>query len=296
MFMTDLRQDAAEALRRGDVASAISLLQRLIDAPNTDIERGELLSELATAQIRGNALDDALANLNTALDIATRMRSGPLQTRCLFGLGELYARQKDHRMAMRYYQQAMPLTRTNNDRNGTMRALAAIGDTYANMNKPAQAIEYHYQALQLAISAAHTDGQKRALSSLGNLYSLLERWDRAQDFYQQALDLATRTADLQGESVCLGNMAMLYAATNRPTIALDYLMKAVTLARRVGDVVGEANRLGSIGMVYTTIRDYPNAIRHFEDAYALFTELDMSAPAAAMQNRILALRAQYSEE
>ncbi len=291
--MTDLRQDVADALRRGDVTTAVALLQRLLDAPNTDPERGELLSELAVAQTRAALFESAESNFTAALEISQRLRSVALQTRCLFGLGELYSRQKDYRQAMRYYQQVMPLTRQNNDRNGTMRALAAIGDTYANMNKPAQAIEYHYQALQLAISAAHTDGQKRALSNLGNLYSLLERWDRAYDYYQQALDLAARTSDLQGESVCLGNMAMLYAATQRPTLALDYLQRAIGIARRIDDWAGVANRLGGMGMVYVSINDYANAIRHFEDAYAQFVALDMAQAAAAMRQRINALRAHY---
>ena len=102
---------------------------------------------------------------------------------------------------MKFYGQALPLTKKIGHPVGEATTLHNMGMVYWKIGQPREALKSYNQALSLSRKINDRVGQAVALNSIGVIYGELGQPREALKFYQQALPL--RVDDLGGKAVTL---------------------------------------------------------------------------------------------
>jgi tetratricopeptide (TPR) repeat protein len=113
------------------------------------------------------------------------------------------------------------------------------------------------------------------ITSLGSLCCSLGEYQRAIDFQQQALEIKRQIGDRNGEAASLGNLGNAYKSLGEYHRAIDFQQKSLEITRQIGDRNGEGKSLFNIGIVLANLNRYPEALQHFHQAQAIYTELQL---------------------
>jgi CHAT domain-containing protein/Tfp pilus assembly protein PilF len=155
----------------------------------------------------------------------------------LMNAGFTYARMNAPQKALENYQQTLKLRRAENDPLGEGIALYLIGDLLAP-SQPRTALEYYDRALPLLRSAEDRWRLALALRSLGMVHTSLGDLTRALDYLNQALALFREVGARGGEAQTLYGLARLERDRGDFAAALQRIESAILIAERTRAEVG----------------------------------------------------------
>jgi len=117
-----------------------------------------------------------------------------------------------------------------------------------------------------------------ALNQLGRRYRNLSQYAKAIQFHQQALKIADEANELEFQVSGLNMLGVVYMRTSSIRTALDYNQRALELAESVENPSLGLKRninlsLNRIGNLYQLLKQYDQAIEHFEKSLTLESEL-----------------------
>ena len=164
---------------------------------------------------------------------------------------------------------------------GEANALNNIGMTYAEMGDTDRALDYFNQALSLYQSLQQKRGQADSLDNLGYAHFLLGAYDEALPRYEQALALYVQVGDKQCESYVLTHIGMLHAARGEAPKALSRYEQAKKIQQDGGTKLGLAVTLDKIANVQASAGDSARAAETFREALALWADVGAERGRAA---------------
>ncbi len=173
------------------------------------------------------------------------------------------------RQAIKKYEEALPLWRAAEDRNGEADTLSGIGISYKDLGERQKALEYYAQTLAIRRAAGDNRGEAEALNNTAEVYDALGEKQKAIENFEWALRLWRTAADRSGEAATLSNMAALYASIGQSQKAIDLFNQALPLRRAVGDRAGEAATLNDIGVTYFGLAELQKALGYFNQALSI---------------------------
>ncbi len=173
------------------------------------------------------------------------------------------------RLALKKYEEALPLWRAVGDLNGEADTLNAIGYVYHSLGELRKALDPYSQALQIYRAAGNRVGEAITLGNIGVAYDSLGEKQKALDFYNQALSLCRAIGNRGGEARALDNIGGLYRSLGENQKALDFYNQALQLRRAAGDRQGEAFTIGNIGVVYDSLGENQKALDLYNQALQL---------------------------
>ena len=193
--------DQAASLQRTDADAAIVLLRRAVEAsvaagmqPLEALARHDLGSRLRR---KLSARDEALAELNRALDLRVQIADVRGQIASLLELGTDAMQHSDLGNALPHLHEAERLCR----RFGNLEALAdtcdILGGTYATAGQTEKALEYARLSLDVARQLGDARRLSFALDGVACNESELDRHDEAQRHFQESLSAAADIEDVQ---------------------------------------------------------------------------------------------------
>lgn len=126
--------------------------------------------------------------------------------------------------------------------------------------------------------SGYSKGQIYALNQLGRRYRNLSQYTKSIALHQNALDLATESNDLEFTVSSLNMLGVAYRRTSSIRTAMDYNQRALELAETVQNPSTGLKRninvsLNSIGNLYQLLKQYDQAIEHFERSLTLEAQL-----------------------
>jgi CHAT domain-containing protein/predicted negative regulator of RcsB-dependent stress response len=187
--------------------------------------------------------------------------------------------------ALKYYNQALPISRSMGDRSGEATTLSNIGAVYSNIGQPQEALKYFNQALQIKRSVGDRSGEATTLSNIGAVYNSISQPQEALKYYNQALPIRREVGDRSGEATTLSNIGLVYDSISQPQEALKYYNQALPIRRSVGDRAGEAATLNNIGGVYKSIGQPQEALKYLNQSLPIKREVgDRSGEATTLSN------------
>ncbi|WP_299533981.1 tetratricopeptide repeat protein [Ulvibacterium sp.] len=132
--------------------------------------------------------------------------------------------------------------------------------------------------LNSASENGYIKGQAYALNQLGRRYRNLSQYTKAIALHQKALDLVVESKHLEFEVSSLNMLGVAYRRTSSIRTAMDYNQRALELAETVENPSLGLKRninvsLNCIGNLYQLLKQYDQAIEHFERSLRLETEL-----------------------
>lgn len=296
-YAADLFGQALESWREvGDVSFVATALNDLGLArwDLGDATAAEPLFEDAMARYRalGESYNEAAARNNlcllyhsrgelaraggcyrAALEVLAASPDRRLEGTLRNNLGGVHDRLGEPAEARRAFLAALELRRAAGDRHGeadTLNNLASL-DRYTGRWR--DALERWGRALELYRALGDRRREATALNNLGYAYLTLGEPERARSFFVEALPLRRAGEDRRGEAITLNHLGTVYRRLGDARAAADFRRQALELRRALGDRRGEARLLMWLGRDALD-DDAASALKRFDDAVALFAEVD----------------------
>jgi tetratricopeptide (TPR) repeat protein len=187
-------------------------------------------------------------------------------------------------VAMRYFEQALQIGNTEEEKYLVTGALSNIANTHLRLGNVMQAIRDSEQCLVLHRELDDRRGEGYVLGNLGFAYLRLGKFQRAIEFLEQSYAALHETRDRQ-EAKCLNNLGDAYRQFGNSKQAIVYLERALNASREIGDRREEGNVLGNLGSVYGDLGDAQRAIKYYEQYLSIAREIgNRSAEGNALGN------------
>jgi tetratricopeptide (TPR) repeat protein len=216
----------------------------------------------------------ALRFYEQALVITREVGDRPLEGTALNNLARVYHELGDKRQALKYYQQALTIRQEVDDRPGEGATLHNLGGVYHDLGDKQKTLEYYQRALAIAREVDNHALEGTTLNNLGGAYDALGDKRQALKYYQQALAIARGLGDRRGEGITLNNLGRIYEVLGDKQKTLEYYQQALTIAGKVGDRRGEGTALNNLGNVYDLLGDKQRALEYSQQALAIAKEVD----------------------
>jgi CHAT domain-containing protein len=211
----------------------------------------------------------ALKKYEEALPLWRRIGDRRGEALTLVSMGMAYYSLGERQKAVDFLTQALSLHRAAGDREDEATTLYFIGDSYQSLGENQKAIDFYAQALPLARAIGSSRGEALTLGRIASTYFSLGEWRKAIDFYNQSLPLQRAFGDQSGEATTLGNIGYAYKSLGENQKAVDFLTQSLPLHRAVGNRNGEAITLSNIGAAYSELAEYQKALDFHTQALPL---------------------------
>jgi CHAT domain-containing protein/Tfp pilus assembly protein PilF len=201
---------------------------------------------------------------NQALPISRAVGDRRMEATTFNNIGEVYRGIGKPEEALKYFNQTLPILRTVGDRRGEAKTLSNIGVIYRGIGNPEEALKFYNQALPILREVGDRGGEATTLHNIGLVYLGIGKPEEALKFYNQALPIRREVGDRSGEATTLNNIGGVYHDIGKPEEALKYFNQALPILRAVGDLAGEATILSNIGAFYRDTNRPAKAITNWE--------------------------------
>ena len=243
---------------------------------------------------------------DSALDLAKQTTNNTYTAKAAYAKANGCFSLKQYSQAMDYYQKALRLFQTLNDRKNLLKLNFDMGLAYYRLNDMNKSFEHYNKSLNLAYSAydtlmiiknlsgiatmyRHTDKfndarkyylkileiSKQAnqtsyiLSSLNNLGTICRKLGNHSDalnFYNEALELIPKTKAQKKKALFLNNIGLIYKDRGKSKTALKYFTDALKWAKKYNFIYGLAYSYGNIGSIDLQNGEYERALAYFDSA------------------------------
>ena len=211
-------------------------------------------------------LKAAIRNYERALTIYKSNSSIQGEATVLNNMGTIFRHLGDYQSAIDILEKALDITRSIGDLENEGKVLNNMGLAYDNLGDYRQSIGFFEKALEIARRIGDRQGEGAALGNMGSAYANLGEYNKAIEFYVKDLEIARMIGDVQGEGSVLGDMGSAYANLGEYNKAIELHEKALEIAGKLGNVNGEGAALNNMGTVYRNLGDYRQSISFFEKA------------------------------
>lgn len=189
------------------------------------------------------------------------------------GLGITYKQLGHMRKAIKYYKQALKISREIGDRRGEGNQLGNLGNIYLYLGKTRKAIEYYKQILIIHREIGDRRGEGIDLGNLGLAYNHLGEIRKSIEYHEQALKIDIEIGNKRREGADLGNLGLAYSDLGETKKAIECHKLALKIAREIGDKSGEGADLGNLGNAYSELGETKKAIGYHEQALKIFRDI-----------------------
>jgi tetratricopeptide (TPR) repeat protein len=212
---------------------------------------------------------EAIKKFEAALAICRTNGDRTGEAVTLLAIGKSYDDLGEKQVVLGFYNQALSLWRAVGDREGEAITLNNMGLVYYSLGEKQKALGFFDQALSLSRTVGNRTGEATTLNNIGQVYDSLGDKQKALNFFNQALPLSRAIGHLKGEATTLSNIGLVYDSLGEKQQALDFYNKALSLSRAVGDHTGEAITLNNIGSVYNSLGQRLKALDLYNQALLL---------------------------
>lgn len=161
-----------------------------------------------------------------------------------------------------------------------------LGMLHTDLEKYQEAEQYFQRALKIAKNRKDLHTQALLGSNLAEVYIKLEQWSDAELHVSGTLAIAEERGDPLRKADGLKFLGMIQRAHGDFALAIKTLTQSHALAQESEDVLLAAEAARELGETHAQTREFERARQFFERANDLFTELNASIDATAVQERM----------
>ncbi len=219
----------------GNYSQAMQKLLSIKELVALSEDQNEILSYqgmLATLLISSKDYNEAIKKLNENLDYINTLNDPDLKqiiaghkARTFTNLGLAYNKLKDYEKALSYYEKAMKIKKTLDDRKGLGITIFNIAETHQFSGDLTKAEMYAIECYNIFNEIKHSKGMMLSNALLGNIYNDRNVFTQAEEKYKIASDIAVKLNSADYLSQIYESRAELYEKQNKFKDALFYHKK-----------------------------------------------------------------------
>jgi predicted ATPase len=271
------------ARRRGDYASAADWLEQVLGLLEGDTAQtvegaqvyAQALNEMGTLQQKQGNFDEGRDYYQQALLLSRAQNNCESEALALSNLGTIADLQGQFAAALDYYQQSLELRRAIGDRAGEGASLQNLSIQQQGIGDYGNAQAYSLAALEIQQALGNRWEEINVWNSLGIFYQELGALDQAQECLQRGLTLSREIGDEAGEAYVLANLGLVALDAEDNDHVQHILSEGLTLAQAQNDDWLSANILHYLSTARMQVRDFQGAISYASTALQLRHKLDV---------------------
>lgn len=188
-------------------------------------------------------------------------------------VGRLYSDIESRPRARSYYQKALAISQTANNRHGQSRTLNNLGWLAVELEDWPQAQKYFQQTLCICREIGDYRHEASALNGLGRLYDYQGEKEQASQCFEQALQIYQEHQEKEnakGTAWALSNLGKVHADLGKLEQARDYFRQALVLRKeQLRNQWEEGRTLKNLGIVYARLQQKEASLSCLEEALQL---------------------------
>jgi tetratricopeptide (TPR) repeat protein len=234
----------------------------------------EVLRQMADIRQREGSYDDALAYLETGLQVLgeTSATENPELWRLLVERQAwIHFRQGRLEQAFDLADSAAQQLSTEAVEDPVMlaRLCNTLGGVCWQQGRREQAVDYVNHSLGLYENIGYLWGVGTAYSNLGLLYDVLGNWSQGVECYERAQTIQRSIGDIEGQARSLDNLGILHLIMGEHETARQEMSASLALRQKSGDRFGIAQSEASLAELALIQGRLELALNHAERALTL---------------------------
>jgi tetratricopeptide (TPR) repeat protein len=227
----------------------------------------------------GNVLLNYLVRLGHGTAIENAMMQHPSiveennQASVLLSIGSFHRDLGNWDEAERCFQQALAITRKEDNKSDIANSLGMLGDIERNRGNWDEAEKLYRQALALRTELGDRQGMATSWGLLGDIERKRGNWDEAEKLYRQYLALRTELGDHQGMASSWGVLGDIERNRGNWDEAEKLYRQSLALRTELGDHQGMASSWGVLGEIERNRGNWDEAEKLYRQCLEVETEL-----------------------
>lgn len=200
----------------------------------------ENILDLAVTQRKMSLYDKALESANQALTMSRENEDEINELRALVVISVIYRRLSSYEEALTYAVQAYTMYEENKNYNGLASAANSIGSIYKNLDQNENSANYFERVLSLPEDSIQVKFRASALRELGSIVFYEGKHDEGIRRSQQSYNLFAQISDNNGVATVHKNLGKMYQSLNNIEKSLRSYYSAKEIFNSTGDNWNEA--------------------------------------------------------
>ncbi len=222
--------------------------------------------ELAKVLIMDNRLDDALKQLEIALDYYRTIGNREGEANVLNAMAVAYRRKNELERAIGYLEASIKIKKELGDKRGIAASLGNLGLIYELTGQLDRALAVLDSALELRKEIGDNVGISHTLNKIGQIYQSYGKFEEALLQFERSYEIRKEMGSRHLMASSLSDMGNIYALMGKYHKALEMDSLALALRREVGDERGEAQSHRNIAEMLINGGFFRQAREHLDRA------------------------------
>lgn len=184
-------------------------------------------------------------------------------------IGRIYMEQENYIKALEFHTKAVKFKEESGDKKGMSYTFGEIGNIYSKQGKYAQALEFHFNAAEIREEIGDKRGLGYTLSFIGTIFGKQGNYEKAIEYYLQASNLCEEIGNKKGLGYSFDQIGKIYMEQGKYEIALAYQIRAAKISEEMGNKRGLIYSMGSIGQTYMRQGLYGEALTYLNKGLQL---------------------------
>jgi tetratricopeptide (TPR) repeat protein len=230
--------------------------------------------------------DDALRYYDEALALSREVGDKRVIADSLEKIGIVHSDKGLHDEALRNFEEALEISREIGDKSGIAQKLNNIGIFHHDTGSYDEALKFYEETLAISREIGDKNGIARKLNNIGLLHSDRGSYDEALRFYNESLAISREIGNKSNIGGTLNNIGIVHYAKGSYDDAVRYSEEALAISREIGDKSGLASDLNTIGNVHYVKGSFDKALKYYDEALAVSREIGVKRVIADNLNNI----------
>jgi len=215
---------------------------------------------------------EALSWAQKSLELAERLGSQEVLTRCYNDLGTISFKSGEQEKALKYYEQGMKLALKNNLVGPITTFYNNLAELYWSMGELQRSFETAQKGLDFVRKTGNLYGLSWPGMRVASSYMVMGEIQRAMTILEEILAFDKRAKYTAHVSVPLTGIGVCYLLLGEWEKSLQYLREAYDLARTTGEYQFSAEAGCWLGRLFMEMEDYEEAEKYLDESNSKYQE------------------------
>ena len=246
-----------------------------VEAASDPFQRMTIFYNIGNIHSKLSQYDKALTYYEEALRPCIDHRLYINQTLVLGCIASMYQKQERLDESLHYYQQVVDISKRITYPQGCVNGLRGLADILLLRNQAHEALPYLLESIAILGELGDMANEAISWQIVASIYERYQdQWNEAVRAWDQVRKLAQRLNDLPRQLNAVEGMARSLRLGGQDNAgALPYLHEAYRLAGKLKKMEEVGRFLNSMAIIEWDLRNYDNALNHYEEALSVYRDL-----------------------
>ncbi|MEO5357992.1 MAG: tetratricopeptide repeat protein [Nitrospirae bacterium YQR-1] len=282
-----IRAIATSHYKAGNYALRIKSLEELLSAmPELDAStKADVLSELADAYRRSEIYTKAIKRYQDALPLTTN--DNQKQSLILTAAGLSNAKVGNFKEAKDQIEKSLTISKKLNKPQSLAENYSNLGIIYWDEGQYKKALELISKAIEIELKNNLKNSLSADYNNEGLVYKSAGNYSKALNSFQESIKIAQQIKDLESEAIAWSNFALVKRIDGKYAEAREGYQKALAIYQQVKFTEGEAGCYLGLGRLEESENlNYQKAYEYYQKALTIYRKLGNTVYMAEALNMI----------